>query len=198
MPLLIFGIVSFLVVHLYASFRSNTSDGTLVARLGRGPYMAIFSLLSIGSLTAIVVGFGQARIAQVSLYDPPIFLIHLNLLLMAIAMVLLVSTYAPVGHIKRVAKHPMLLAVKVWAFGHLLANGTSASLILFVGFLVYGVTARILLKRKGDNGPDPEVDVDIRGDIISFVVGLMVYALFLFWLHELITGVPALPMSVSG
>lgn len=198
MTLLIFGIVSFLIVHLYASFRSKTSEGTLAARLGRGPYMAIFSLLSIGSLTAIVVGFGQARISQVPLYDPPIFLLYLNLLLMAIAMILLVSTYAPVGHIKKATKHPMLLAVKVWAFGHLLANGTSASLILFVGFLVYGVTARVLLKRKGDNGPSPEVATDVRGDIISVVVGLVVYVLFLIWLHELVTGVPALPIGVTG
>lgn len=194
MALLIFGIVSFLVVHLYASIRSKTGEGTLVAKIGRVPYMAIFSLLSIGSLAAIVVGFGQARLSDVTLYEPPVFLVHLNTVLMALTMILLVSAYSPVGYIKRTVKHPMLLAVKVWAFGHLLANGTSASLVLFIGFLAYGVTARIILKRKGDNGPAADVEVDVKGDVISVVVGLAVYALFLFWLHELVTGVPALPI----
>lgn len=194
MTLLIFGMVSFLVVHLYASFRSKTGDGTLVARLGRLPYMGIFSLLSIGSIAAIVVGFGQARMSTGTLYEPPIYLVHLNLVLMAIAMILLIAAYAPVGYIKRATKHPMLLAVKVWAFGHLLATGTVASLILFVGFLIYGVTARILDERKGDKGPAPDAAIDIRGDIIAVVGGLAVYLLLLFWLHELITGVPALPM----
>lgn len=193
MTLLVLGIVSFLVVHLYASFRPKNGDNTIEAKLGRGPYMGIFSLLSIGSLVLIVIGFGQARLDQATLYEPPIFLVYLNLLLTALAMILLIATYAPVGYIKRATKHPMLLAVKVWAFGHLLANGTTASLVLFIGFLVYGVTARIILARKGDNGPAPDAEVSVRGDIISVAAGLAVYAVFIVWAHEFITGVPALP-----
>lgn len=46
--------------------------------------MAIFTFLLIGSLGAIVVGFGQARLSDVTLYEPPVFLVHLNRILMAL------------------------------------------------------------------------------------------------------------------
>ncbi len=42
----------------------------------------------------------------------------------------------------------MLLAVKIWATAHLLANGDLGSILLFGGFLAWAVSARISLKRR--------------------------------------------------
>ena len=45
-------------------------------------------------------------------------------------------------------KHPMLAAVKFWAFAHLLSNGSLADVLLFGGFLAWAVLDRISLKRR--------------------------------------------------
>jgi uncharacterized membrane protein len=87
----------------------------------------------------------------------------------------------------------MLLAVKIWAFGHLLANGELNSVLLFGSFLVYGVLDRIAVKKRGDNGPGPDAAVNIMGDLGAVVVGLGVYAAILLWLHPVLFGVAALP-----
>jgi hypothetical protein len=41
--------------------------------------------------------------------------------------------------IKAKLHHPMVLAVKVWALGHLLANGNLADVVLFGSFLLWAV-----------------------------------------------------------
>ena len=109
------------------------------------------------------------------------------------AMILLVAAYMPTGRIKKAAKHPMLLAVKIWAFGHLLANGELNSVLLFGSFLAYGVIDRIALKKRGDIGPGPDAPVSAMGDIGAVVIGAGVYAAILLWLHPILFGMPALP-----
>ena len=52
------------------------------------------------------------------------------------------------GADQRAAKHPTLVAVKLWAVAHLLANGTLADLLLFGGFLAWAVADRIAVKRR--------------------------------------------------
>jgi hypothetical protein len=49
----------------------------------------------------------------------------------------------PGRRIKAAVKHPMLLAVKIWALAHLLVNGDLASVLLFGGFLAWAVVDRI-------------------------------------------------------
>ena len=87
----------------------------------------------------------------------------------------------------------MLLAVKIWAFGHLLANGELNSVLLFGSFLAYGVIDRIALKKRGDIGPGPDAPVSAMGDIGAVVIGAGVYAAILLWLHPILFGMPALP-----
>ena len=55
-----------------------------------------------------------------------------------IAFLLLAVFIVPAGRVKARLGHPMLLAVKVWALAHLLANGTLADILLFGSFLDLG------------------------------------------------------------
>ncbi len=192
MTYLILGIIIFFGAHLFSAFRSRAPGQDLKARLGHGPYMGLYSLVSVVGLGLMVWGFGAARPAPV-LYTPPAGLAHLNLALMLPAMILLAAAYLPTGRIKKAAKHPMLAAVKLWAFGHLLANGELNSVLLFGSFLAYGVIDRIALKKRGDIGPGPDAPVSAIGDIGAVVIGAGAYAAILFWLHPIITGMPALP-----
>ena len=111
---------------------------------------------------------------------------HIVSLLMLIAMILLVAAYAPTGHIKKRVKHPMITAVKVWAFAHILANGDAATLLLAGSFLAWAVADRISLKRRGD----PQFGaVSVWGDVIAVVVGAAITIWFILQLHGFLFGV---------
>ncbi len=72
---------------------------------------------------------------------------HITIGLMLISVILVVAAYLP-GHIKTWAKQPMLTAIKIWAFAHLLSNGDLGSIVLFGSFLAWAVYARIAVKRR--------------------------------------------------
>ena len=192
MMYMVLGLVIFFGTHLFSAYRSREAGKGLRVKMGEGPYMGLYSLLSLAGFALIIWGYGAARPAPI-LYTPPAFLAHINLLLMAFAMIFLAAAYLPTGHIKKAVKHPMLLAVKVWAFGHLLANGELNSVLLFGSFLAYGVLDRIAVKKRGDNGPGPDAAVNVMGDVAAVVVGLGVYAAILLWLHPILFGVAVLP-----
>ena len=192
MIILLIGLAVFFGLHIFSAVRSREPGKDIKERLGYGPYMGLYSLVSIASFVLIVYGFGAARGSGV-LYTPPTGLAHINLVLTIPALILLVASQVPAGHIKKVTKHPMLLAVKLWALGHLLANGELNSVLLFGSFLAYAVFDRIMVKRRGDNGPGPDAALNPMMDVVSIVVGLGAWAAIALWLHPILFGVYALP-----
>ncbi|MFN3211970.1 MAG: NnrU family protein [Henriciella sp.] len=192
MTIYLAGLALFFGVHLYSALRSRETDKDLRERMGYGPFMGVYSLVSLLGFGLIIYGFGATRGAGV-LYTPPSWLAHINLLLTVPALILLVASQVPAGYIKKVTKHPMLLAVKLWAFGHLLANGELNSVLLFGSFLAYAIFDRIMVKRRGDNGPGPETTLKPMMDVLAVGIGLAVWAAFALWLHPILFGVHAIP-----
>ena len=182
------GLAIFFALHVFSAVRPRAAGQDLKERMGYGPYMGLYSLISIASFVMIVYGYGLTRGAGV-LYTPPTWMQHINLVLMIPAMILLVASQIPAGHIKKMSKHPMLLAVKLWALGHLLANGELNSVLLFGSFLAYAVFDRIMVKRRGDNGPGPDAALSPMMDAISVIAGLAVWAALVLWLHPILFGV---------
>ena len=62
-------------------------------------------------------------------------------------------------------------------------------MILFGAFLAYAVFDRIMVKRRGDNGPGPDVVAKPVNDIIAVVVGLVAYVAIAHYLHPILFGV---------
>ncbi|MEO1321620.1 MAG: NnrU family protein [Pseudomonadota bacterium] len=192
MTLFLTGLVIFFGLHFYSAVRSRAPEKDLKMRLGYGPFMGIYSLISLIGLVLIVYGFGGARAAGV-LYTPPTWMAHINLVLTLPAMILLVASQVPAGRIKKATKHPMLLAIKLWALGHLLANGEINSVILFGSFLGFAIFDRIMVKRRGDLGPGDDVALKGSMDVVAIGVGVIVWAALAFWLHPILFGVVAVP-----
>ncbi|MEO0465093.1 MAG: NnrU family protein [Pseudomonadota bacterium] len=190
MTILIAGLLVFFVPHLFSSFRTRAEGADLRQSMGQLPYMGLYSLVSLVGFVLIVWGYGAARPSEV-LYTAPTWGRHLNYLLMPIALVILVASQVPKGYIAKTLKHPMLVAVKIWAVGHLLANGELNSVLLFGAFLAYAVIDRIAVKRRGDLGAVAQPNV--MGDVISVVVGLGAFVALLLWLHPVLFGVPVWP-----
>lgn len=155
----------FVLIHLLIS-GTRVRDG-LIARIGQGPYMGLFVVLSIIGLVWLGFAFGEARTSPA---NAPYWSVgdasrHIQMALQLVAVLLIVIGLAtrnptsvrqesaierPVRGILRVTRHPFLWGVALWALGHLVVNGDRASLILFGSLLVLAVTgtASIDAKRK--------------------------------------------------
>jgi uncharacterized membrane protein len=193
MALLIAGLALFIGVHLIPALPRLRA--TLADRLGGGPYRGLFSLASAAGLALIVIGYGRMRglgRGNPELWAPPVWIKHVVLLLMIPAMILLVAAYVP-SRIRSAVRHPMLAALMLWAFAHLLANGDLASLMLFGSFLAFAVLDRISVARRAALGPLGEARGGMLQDAIVVAAGLALYALLLVWGHAQLTGVPLLP-----
>ncbi|MFD1702626.1 NnrU family protein [Methylopila henanensis] len=187
MIFLLLGLALFLGGHIFTRARGRRA--ALIARLGEGGYKGFYSLVSAAGLALVVYGYATAPF--VPLWTPPAWTRHIPITLMLPAFILLVAAYLP-GHIRAKAKHPMLAALKLWAAGHLAANGDLASVLLFGGFLAYGVVARILIKREARaHGEPARGPADGRNDVVAVALGAVVYALFGVFLHPILIGVPA-------
>ncbi len=192
MLVLVAGLVIFLGVHSVSIVAGDWRAAT-IARVGERPWKGVYSLASAVGLALIVVGYGLARRDPVVLYVPPAGLRHLALVLMLPVFPLLFAAYLP-GRIRTAAKHPFLLAVKLWALAHLLANGMLADALLFGAFLAWAVVDRISVKRRpaAQTHEVPAAPPGAANDAIALIGGLVVYAVFLLWAHRWIIGVSPL------
>lgn len=191
MLVLILGLIIFLGVHSL-SIINEPMRHRLLDRLGEGSFKGGFSALSALGLVLIVWGYGLARMEPTLLYAPPVWLRHVALLLLVPVFPLLVSTYFP-GRISRTVKHPTLVAVKLWAVAHLLANGMLHDVLLFGSFLAWAVIDRISLKRRSGH-PVPALPAKPANDAIAVIGGLVIYVLFVMWIHQWLIGVPPVIM----
>lgn len=189
MALLIAGILLFIATHLVRPFAPGLRAAG-IARLGRPAWMALHGIVSLLSLAMMALGFAEARLTGGMLYYPPAFMAHLTLTLMLIASICLVAAFLPAGHIRARLKFPGLVAVKIWALAHLLANGETYSVLLFVAILAWAVVLRITLKKRVASGEIAlPVFVSAKNDVIAVVVGAVLYGLFVWKLHEWLIGV---------
>lgn len=168
MTLLVCGLVLFFAVHLIPTLGLRPA---FVGRVGELPYKGLFAMLALAGLVLIVMGKSEA--AFVPVWHPPAFMGHITKLLMLPAFILLLAAYIP-SNIKRRIRHPMLLATKLWATGHLLINGDLASMLLFGSFLAFAVVAMISANKRGEA---PELSVRPRYmDVLVVALGFVVYA----------------------
>jgi len=188
MQLLILGLVLFLVTHSVRIFADGWRTRS-IARIGEKPWKAIVAVLSLVSLVLIVWGFGQARMHPHLLYAPSAMMRHLNSLFTLVAMIFIAAAFVPRNHFKAMFGHPMILGVKAWAFGHLLAIGYLRDLLLFGTFLAWAIVAYMAARRRDRAAGVHYQDGSIGGDVIAIVVGVAIWALFAFWLHLKLIGV---------
>lgn len=187
---LVMGLALFLGVHS-VSIVSPQGRNRLVRRWGVMGWQGLYSAVSLAGLVLIVWGYSQARQAPVWLYAPPDGLRHLTALLMLPVFVLLLAPYFP-GRIKALVRHPMLLAVKLWALAHLLTNGTLADALLFGSFLVWAVLDRMSVKRRevaGQLRQPPALPASRWNDAVAVFGGLTLYGIFALWAHGWLIGV---------
>ena len=187
MTLLVLGMILWWAVHLFPVIASNARQ-SWSGKVGLGPSKGISALLIIGSVVLMVLGYQRAE-ADV-LWIAPAFFLHINNLLMLIAIFLFIAGNMP-SPVRRKIRHPQLAGTKVWALAHLMVNGDVASVILFGGLLAWAVVAMIGANRR--DGPRTELPpVDSRGWIAHIAVTVILFAVIVY-VHGMLLDVWPLP-----
>jgi uncharacterized membrane protein len=193
MWMLVTGLTLFFAAHLIPTVPELRTR--VVSVIGSRPYSGLLALFSLAALLLIVLGYGHMEglgRGDPQLWVPPSWTRHVTMMLMVPALILLVAAYVP-SRIRTAVRHPMLTAVMLWAFGHLLANGDLASVLLFGSFLAYAVYDIVSASQRAEFGPMGRAQGGAVQDVAAIVGGLALYALLLFWGHQKLTGVPLLP-----
>lgn len=191
MAVLILGIVIFLGAHSVRIFAEDWRRG-MISRLGEGPWKGIYSLLSIVGFILIIWGYGMARADSPVLFEPPVWLKHIAVALNLVAFILIGVFAIPAGRLKARLGHPMILGVKTWAFAHLLANGRVAELVLFGAFLVWAILDFSASRRRDRALGTVRIAGPARNDALAVALGVVLWAAFVWRLHEWLLGVSPL------
>jgi uncharacterized membrane protein len=156
----------FLLMHLLIA--GTRVRDRITGVIGEGPYMGLFALASIAALAWLIVAFVHARggpgdtvfwKVTPATRHTAIGLVLIAFLFMVpglltngptrVAGGALADKPAAVRGMTRITRHPFLWGVVIWAFAHLLVNGSLSALILFASLLLLGLfgTASIDGKR---------------------------------------------------
>lgn len=188
MNYLILGLIIFLGVHSIRIVADDWRTRTVV-RYGELPWKGIYSMASLLGLGLMIWGFGLARQQPMQLWSPPTGMRHLAALLTLGSFVLLAASYVPANAIKARLHHPMVLAVKVWALAHLLANGNLAHILLFGSFLLWSIFDYAAARRRDRSGDIQYQPGKWGATAITVIVGLGLWLVFALWLHGMLIGV---------
>lgn len=188
MALLVVGLAIFIAIHSVRVVAAPWREAQ-IERFGMPAWRGFFALFSILGIVLIVWGYGLARRYPVPIWLPPFGMAHVTALLTAIAFVMIAAACVPGNHIKCALGQPFMSGVALWAFAHLLANGTLHAIVLFAALLVWA-----LVKLRADRRRDREAGVvyapgTLARDALAAVIGLVAWAVFAFWLHGVLIGV---------
>ena len=187
MTLLICGILVFTLVHLSLGIAPGIKN-SIITSMGEKTWRGIFSVLAIGSILMIILGWRSAPVEYA--YVPPHGLRHVTMLLMLIAFVLFGAAKG-VTDIQRYVRHPMMTAVLIWAIAHLLSNGETRSLLLFGSFLVWVVLQIFFANRRDGEWVKPE-PAPMTRTLKNMIISILMFVVFAA-LHKYFAGVSLVP-----
>jgi len=165
--LLILGIAIWWGAHLFKRVAPR-------ARAAMGdPGKGVIAVALVASIVFMVIGYRGTDFTYV--WAPPSFLIHLNNLLMLIAICLF-SPAPKRGRLLYGMRHPMLIGFKTWAFAHLLVNGDLASVVLFGALLAWAVVEMIVINRSEPGWQKPTEPGTYAKDGMFFVGSVILLA----------------------
>jgi uncharacterized membrane protein len=171
MALLILGLLLWAGAHVFKRAFPD-ARAAFAERLGAGPAKGVFALLLVLAIVLMVVGYRSMPFIPV--YQPPPWTVHVNNLLMLVAIALLGMGQSK-GRARSWFRHPMLMGVTVWAFAHILVNGDLASLILFLGLAGWANVHMAIINVREPHWDRPAPG-GVGGDLRLLAITLALYA----------------------
>lgn len=147
MTQLICGLILFLGIHS-VSIIANDWRNAQVKKLGAVTWKIFYSVISIAGLTLITVGYLETRPHPLTIWSPPPWAWLITVYFSLVTMILVAAAYIPNNAFKAKLKDPMLVGVIVWSLCHLTTIGSLAGILLFGGFLIWGVLDLISCRKR--------------------------------------------------
>ena len=185
MTLLYIGSLLFGGSHLFSILFPGLRD-SFRAQLGEKAWKALYGMVSLVGLVLMIWGFAQARADSETVYVAMDGMKHLTMLMVLIAFILIGASHGK-GYLKTWVHNPMSIGIVLWSGGHLLVNGQRSDVWLFGTFLVVGLADILMSEIRGKR---PDYIPRLRSDIVAVVVGIVLYAVFLFGFHPYVLNVP--------
>lgn len=135
----------------------------LIARLGRRLYFSAYGVLSLVLLTWVIIAAGRAPFVEIWPQQPwmrwlPNLAVPLAFVLASCGMGVANANTLGGARSKSfdphdpgftaISRHPLLMALLLWALAHLVANGDLAHVILFGSFAVFPLVAMWRFDKK--------------------------------------------------
>lgn len=174
------GLVIFFTLHVFPFFDGARS--ALVARIGAGAYRGAYSLIALTGLVLIIMGYDSGGPFH---FEPVLSARMAAPFVMTLAFILFVSGRMP-GKIRTAVRHPLTLAIALWAGLHALMNPDTHSLMLFGAFFIYGIASAVSAEQRKK---PPYTGGSLKFDALAVVIGV-VLAGAAFHFHGYISGVP--------
>ena len=93
------------------------------------------------------------------------------------------------GYIRKWLQNPFSIGISLWSIGHLIANGKTPVVLIYLTFLV---VAALDIANNMARGNKPTFEPRLQSDVLAVLAGLLIYALMLFIFHPYILGVKIL------
>ncbi len=184
MTILIIGIFMFGGSHLFSILLAPMRN-RLVAWLGEARYKGIYSIISVIGLGMMFWGYGLTRDSGDMLYVPWASARHITMLLVLIGIIFMAAAYGK-SYIKLWLQNPFSVGVCLWSIGHLISNGKTAVVFIYLTFLV---VAALDIVNNMARGNRPIFEPNGKSDVIAVLIGLALYLLMILVFHPYVLGV---------
>jgi uncharacterized membrane protein len=192
MLILVMGLVIFFFVHSVRLVAPNWREKSMAIH-GEMRWKMRFGMITLIAVGLIVMGYSQARLEPVWLWFPPVWTRHLAGLLVLVALFFVGSALVPNTTMKKKVGYPMIIAIKIWAFAHLISNGSLADVILFGSFLVWSIVSFAVYRRRDRKaGVIRDQEAGVQFDLAAFTFAMVTWFAIAFYLHQTIIGVSPL------
>lgn len=163
----------------------------LVGKLGENGFKGLYSLISVVGLAALAKAYLVGRSGPASLeqfYQPLDGARQVMMVLVLVGFILIFSNKSK-GYIGHTLRHPFSIGVALWAIGHLLVNGERAVVVIFAMFLFISLLYIALSVARGKG---PTHQPQLRYDVRSMVVGMVLYVVFALGFHPYVLNIPVM------
>lgn len=184
MVILYLGIIFFGGSHLFSVLFPGVRN-RLKAWWGEQRFKIVYTLASAVGLGLMFWGYAQTRDNGQMFYAPLTGAKHMTMLLVLLGIIC-ISSFHGKGYIKKWLQNPFSIGISLWSIGHLLANGKTPVVLIYLTFLIVSVLDIAANMMRGNRAVfEPKV----KSDVIAVVVGLVIYALLLLVFHPYVIGV---------
>jgi uncharacterized membrane protein len=95
-----------------------------------------------------------------------------------VSLILIAAAYVPNNAIKLKLKDPMLVGVIVWAICHLTTIGSLAGILLFGGFLIWGIVDLLSCRARRSKRPPTQEKATVVMTLATIAAGTVAFLPF--------------------